>query len=165
MATVEFSAARRGGQPSLVAGAVEELLAKGIAGTSRDRHIEWVDNDAAGHQHDSVVTRFVEAGEAKLFRELGVDSYFGISPRVRHEIDFRAKPYFGQQVTTAVIVERIGTSSMVFAFEVWGHRPEGRQAVLAAQGRFVRSCVPQGAEKSAPWPAEVLIVLQRQSSI
>ncbi|MDO5745226.1 MAG: hotdog domain-containing protein [Micrococcaceae bacterium] len=145
----------------VIALAVRDFLASGISGTSMDRHIEWVDTDAAGHQHNSVVMRFVEAAEAKLFRELGVGSYFGIAPRVRHEIDYRAKLYFGQQVSTALVVERIGTSSMAFAFKVWGHRHEGRESVLAAEGRFVTVCVPQGAQQSAPWAADLLIALKQ----
>ncbi|GAA1857667.1 hypothetical protein GCM10009715_01580 [Paeniglutamicibacter psychrophenolicus] len=142
-------------QESAVADAAEEFLAAGLAGSVLDRHIEWIDTDAAGHQHNSVVMRFVEAAEAKLFRELGVVSYFGNAPRVRHEIDYRAKLYFGQRVSTAVAIEHVGTSSMSFAFKVWGHPHEGRQAVLAAEGRFVTVCVPEGTEKSAPWPAGI----------
>lgn len=136
-----------------------EFLAQGCAGCSLERTIEWVDTDAAGHQHNSVLMRFVEAAEAKLFRELGQHSYFGIAPRVRQEIDYRAKLYFGQLVSTTIIVTRIGTSSMEFAFKVWGHPHEGRDVVLAAEGKFVTVCVPQGSEKSAPWPQEIRAAL------
>lgn len=145
--------------------AAEEFLASGIAGTTSERHIEWIDTDAAGHQHNSVVMRFVEAAEAKLFRELGVVAYFGHAPRVRHEIDYRAKLYFGQRVTTAVAIEYVGSSSMSFAFRVWGHPHEGRDSALAAEGRFVTVCVPEGAEKSSPWPATMLAALKQQSTI
>lgn len=144
-----------------VASEVKDFLASGIAGSSLDRHIEWIDTDAAGHQHNSVIMRLVEAAEAQLFRELGADSYFGIAPRVRHEIDYRAKLYFGQHVSAAVVIERIGSSSMGFAFRVWGHRHEGRESVLAAEGRFVTVCVPPGAQESAPWPTGLLIALKQ----
>ncbi|MGL3805228.1 acyl-CoA thioesterase [Paeniglutamicibacter sp. R2-26] len=140
-------------------GLVSGFLAGGLAGSSLRRTIEWVDTDAAGHQHNSVILRFVEAAEARLFRDLGQNSYFGIAPRVRHETDYRAKLYFGQAVTTAVRIERIGTSSMDFAFRVWGHPHEGRGAVLAAEGRFVTVCVPLGAESSAPWPEAIRAAL------
>lgn len=140
---------------------VGEFLAGGLAGNSLQRTIEWVDTDAAGHQHNSVILRFVEAAEARLFRELGQNSYFAIAPRVRHETDYRAKLYFGQAVTTAVVVQRIGTSSMDFAFRVWGHPHDGRDAVLAAEGRFVTVCVPQGSESSAPWPEEIRAALRK----
>lgn len=134
-----------------------DLLAAGflggcIAGTVLHRTIEWVDTDAAGHQHNSVIMRLVEAAEAKLFRDLGLDPYFGIAPRVRHETDYRAKLYFGQGVTAAVRLQKVGTSSMEFAFKVFGHRHADRDAVLAAEGRFVTVCVPLGSDNSAPWP-------------
>ena len=162
---IEKSSDEGGVQVSAVADAAEEFLAAGLAGSVLDRHIEWIDTDAAGHQHNSVVMRFVEAAEAKLFRELGVVSYFGNAPRVRHEIEYRAKLYFGQRVCTAVAIEHVGTSSMSFAFKVWGHSHEGREAVLAAEGRFVTVCVPEGTEKSAPWPTTVLAALKQRSAI
>ncbi|WP_411730844.1 acyl-CoA thioesterase [Paeniglutamicibacter sp.] len=150
-------------QPTCDRGAVAVLadvfLAEAVRGTTVERTIEWVDTDAAGHQHNSVIMRMVESAEAKLFRELGATSYFAIAPRVRHEIDYRAKLYFGQAVTTAVRIERIGTSSMDFAFKVWGHPHEGRAAVLAAEGRFVTVCVPQGSDGSAPWPEGIRAAL------
>lgn len=135
------------------------FLAEAVRGTTVERTIEWVDTDAAGHQHNSAIMRFVEAAEAKLFRELGATSYFGIAPRVRHEIDYRAKLYFGQAVSTAIAIEHVGTASMAFAFKVWGHPHEGRETVLAAEGRFVTVCVPEGSEESAPWPEEIRQVL------
>jgi acyl-CoA thioester hydrolase len=141
----------RAGVPQMVT----EFLAGSIRGATLERTIEWVDTDAAGHQHNSVIMRFVEASEAQLFRELGVTSYFGIAPRVRHEIDYRAKLYFGQLVSTALAVEHVGTASMTFVFKIWGHPHEGRDAVLAAEGRFVTVCVPQGKESSAPWPESI----------
>ena len=138
-----------------VAQMVEEFLTGAIRGATLERTIEWVDTDAAEHQHNSVIMRFVEAAEAQLFRALGVTSYFGIAPRVRHEIDYRAKLYFGQVVSTALAIEHVGTASMTFVFKVWGHPHEGRDAVLAAEGRFVTVCVSQGEESSAPWPESI----------
>lgn len=149
------SPAARAGEFAEVAVAVSDFLAGGKAGVQIERTIEWVDTDAAGHQHNSVIMRFVEAAEARLFRGAGLNSYFAVAPRVRHEADFRAKLYFGQGVTTAVRVDAIGTSSMSFSFKVWGHPFEKRGVVLAAEGKFVTVCVPQGAESSAPWPEEI----------
>ncbi|MBV1778146.1 acyl-CoA thioesterase [Paeniglutamicibacter sp. ABSL32-1] len=148
-----------------VARLVEDFLAGKIRGASLERTIEWVDTDAAGHQHNSAIMRFVEAAEARLFRLLGATSYFGIAPRVRHEIDYRAKLYFGQQVSAAIAIEHVGTSSMAFVFKVWGHPHEGREPVLAAEGRFVTVCVPQGAEESAPWPETILTAIASKSTI
>ena len=120
-----------------------------------ERTIEWVDTDAAGHQHNSAVLRFVEACEAKLFRDLDLPEYFPSAPRVRHELNYRAKLYFGQRVTTTVVVERIGGTSMTFSFEVWGEEFDGEPRALAAHGSFVTAHVARGATAASPWPAEL----------
>lgn len=120
-----------------------------------ERTIEWVDTDAAGHQHNSAVLRFVEACEAKLFRDLDLPEYFPSAPRVRHELNYQAKLYFGQQVTTTVVVEKIGRTSMTFSFEVWGEEFRGEPRALAAHGSFVTAHVAQGATAATPWPAEL----------
>ncbi|PQZ86965.1 thioesterase [Arthrobacter sp. MYb227] len=140
------------------------FLSTGIIGTQLQRTIEWADTDAAGHHHNSVIMRFVEAAEAKLFRELGHYQYFGIAPRVRHEIDYRSKLFFGQTVSTALILTHIGTSSMEFSFKVWGHSHEKRQGMLAAEGKFVTVCVPVGYESSAPWSEELRAALEAPAS-
>ncbi|BCW68630.1 hypothetical protein NicSoilB4_33930 [Arthrobacter sp. NicSoilB4] len=127
-----------------------------IAATATlERTIEWVDTDAAGHQHNSAVLRFVEACEAKLFRDMDLPGYFPSAPRVRHELNYRAKLYFGQRVTTTVVVEKIGRTSLTFSFEVWGEEFRGEPRVLAAHGSFVTAHVAQGAAAASPWPADL----------
>ncbi|WP_430297375.1 acyl-CoA thioesterase [Sinomonas sp. B1-1] len=125
------------------------------------RTVEWVDTDAAGHHHNSFVLRSVEAAEARLFRRLGVlEAYFGAAPRVRQEVDYLSKLYFGQEATTVLELEAIGRSSMTFRFQVWGEAhdggPSGRvERRLAASGRFVTVHVPKDSEASAPWPEAI----------
>ncbi|GAB3268509.1 hypothetical protein GCM10027449_01890 [Sinomonas notoginsengisoli] len=125
------------------------------------RTVEWVDTDAAGHHHNSFVLRSVEAAEARLFRRLGVlEEYFGAAPRVRQEVDYLAKLYFGQEATTVLELEAVGRSSMTFRFQVWGEAhdggPSGRvERRLAAAGRFVTVHVPKDSEASAPWPETI----------
>lgn len=119
------------------------------------RRVEWVDTDAAGHQHNSAIMRFVEACEAQLFRDVGLPEYFGQAPRVRQEVNYRAKLYFGQEVTTEVSLDRLGEKSMTFSFRVWGEEFEYTPRRLSADGLFVTVCVPLGEEISAPWPTEI----------
>ncbi|MFD8723024.1 acyl-CoA thioesterase [Streptomyces sp. NPDC059629] len=130
--------------------------------------VEWSDTDASGHYHNSAVVRFVEAAEAALAREHGVVGYFGAAPRVRYEVDFASPLWFQQEVTTVLAVERIGTSSMTFRFEVWGERTDGRPRRLAASGRYTVVHVPpgkRGEERvSAPWPAEWVAALTAASA-
>src|SRR5690554_7175525 len=117
-----------------------------------ERTVEWIDTDAAGHQHNSAILRWVEACEAQLMRELDLPEYFPVAPRARHEVNYRAKLWFGQSVTITVKVDHVGSSSLRFAFEVVGHPAEGRPGGLAADGTFVTVHVPLGAQGSAPWP-------------
>lgn len=130
-----------------------EHLSRTATTATLERIIEWVDTDAAGHQHNSAVLRFVEACEAKLFRDLGLPEYFPSAPRVRHEFNYRAKLYFGQRVTTTVTVEKIGRTSMTFGFEVWGEVFRGQPRTLAAHGSFVTAHVAEGGTAASPWPA------------
>ncbi|MGY5061043.1 acyl-CoA thioesterase, partial [Streptomyces sp. 900105755] len=106
----------------------------GVRAVHRCR-VEWSDTDASGHYHNTAVARFVEAAEAALVRERGVVGYFGVAPRVRYEVDFTAPLWFQQEVTTVLTVERVGTSSMTFGFEVWGEEIDGGARGLAGGGR------------------------------
>jgi len=127
--------------------------------------VEWIDTDASGIYHNSTVTRFVEAAEAALMRDRGIEGYFPSAPRVRFEADFLAPLFFGQQVTATVRLARVGTSSMTWEFEVWGESFEGRPRSLAARGRYVTVHLASGAavlgeaRTSAPWPASWLEAL------
>ncbi|MGW0809973.1 acyl-CoA thioesterase [Nonomuraea sp. NPDC002799] len=137
--------------------------------TARGVHhtrVEWVDTDAAGIYHNSTVIRYVEAAEAELMRACGLLDYFPRAPRVRYEVEFAAPLRFGQEVTTVVQIERIGTTSMSFVFEVWGEELAHRPRVRAAAGRYVTVHVDGGhddddAARSAPWPAAWVEALQR----
>lgn len=122
--------------------------------------LEWWDTDAAGHHHNTAVVRFVEAAEAALMREHGIEGYFGAAPRVHYEADFASPLWFGQEVTTIVEVERIGTSSLTFRFEVWGEETDRRARTLAASGRYVTAHVPRGTRTSEPWPEEWIAALR-----
>lgn len=126
-------------------------------GVHRTR-VEWIDTDAAGIYHNAAVARFVEAAEATLMRERGLDAYFARAPRVHYEVGFEAPLRFGQEVTAAVTLDRLGRSSMGFRFEVWGEAHGGATRVRAARGSYVTVHVGSGHEidggaHSAPWPA------------
>ena len=70
------------------------------------RRVEWVDTDASGHQHNSLIVRLLEAAEHELILLAGItEEYMVGAPRVRQEIDFTGKLYFGQTVTASIVVE------------------------------------------------------------
>ena len=114
--------------------------------------VEWMDTDAAGHHHNTAVNRFVESAEAALMRERGLGGYFGSAPRVHFEADYESRLWFGQEVSTTVVLEGIGSTSMSFTFEVWGGQLEGHPAARAAVGRYTTVHVPRGSDGAEPWP-------------
>lgn len=117
------------------------------------RRVEWVDTDASGHQHNGIVMRLVEAAEADLMAKAGILSdYFWSAPRVRQEINFSGLLYFGQEVSTTIVVEKLGRKSITFSFEVWGEAWNASPRRLAASGEVVAAHVPSGKDRSEPWP-------------
>ncbi|GAB2825737.1 hypothetical protein GCM10027022_15550 [Alpinimonas psychrophila] len=120
---------------------------------SIERTVEWVDTDAAGHQHNSVILRWAEACEAQLFRDLDLPEYFPTAPRVQQTVNFTAKLYFGQRVLTSIRVERLGEKSLTLAFTTEGLDCDGAVASEAANGNVTTAHVAPGALHSSPWPA------------
>jgi acyl-CoA thioester hydrolase len=116
--------------------------------------VEWMDTDAAGHHHNTAVNRFVESAEAALMRDRGLPGYFGSAPRVHFEADYEARLWFGQEVSTTLVLEQVGRSSMTFTFEVWGEAFEARPRRRAAVGRFTTVHVPRGEDGAQPWPRD-----------
>ncbi|NKX55701.1 acyl-CoA thioesterase [Arthrobacter sp. E918] len=127
-----------------------------MPGACIERTVEWVDTDAAGHQHNSAIVRWVEAAEAELFRRLDLPGYFPCAPRVQHVLNYRGKLWFGQRITATVKVQKIGRTSMTFAFEIHGQPHEKSAGGLAAYGTFTTAYVPEGADAAQPWPGHFL---------
>ncbi|WP_235504774.1 acyl-CoA thioesterase [Arthrobacter sp. Leaf141] len=125
--------------------------------------VEWVDTDASGHQHNSAVVRWVEAAEASLVRQLGLSDYFPVAPRVKQVLNFHAKLWFGQQITTTVWIKELGRSSLTLGFEVDGGSCDQSPGGRAASGTVTSVHVPAGAEHSAPWPDRMRQALSKTS--
>jgi len=124
------------------------------------RRVEWVDTDASGHQHNGIIMRLVEAAEALLMADAGIlAEYFWSAPRVRQEINFSGLLYFGQEVSTTIVVEQMGRKSITFSFEVWGETWNEAPRRLAASGEVVAAHVPVGKERSEPWPETIFHAL------
>ncbi|MGW6174129.1 acyl-CoA thioesterase [Arthrobacter sp. NPDC055138] len=124
-----------------------------------ERTVEWVDTDAAGHQHNSVIMRWVEAAEAEMFRRLELPEYFPSAPRVQQVINYRAKLWFGQRVTARLSVQQVGRTSLTFAFEVHGHAHKKSPGGLAAHGTFTTAYVPADSDGAQPWPDHIRAVI------
>ncbi len=128
-------------------------LPPGHAAVAVQRRVEWPDTDAAGHYHHSSVVRWVEAAEAVLFERLGLSALFGRIPRVRYEVDYRARLWFGDVVEIAIGVAELGRTSIRYAFEV------RRGEDVAALGTMVAVSSDPSGGGTQPWAAEVRAAL------
>lgn len=127
------------------------------------RRVEWIDTDAAGHQHNSAILRWVEACEAQLFRDLGLDEYVPSAPRVQQLVNFTARLFFGQLVTTQVRIDTVGRTSLTITFEVFGEPFHGAERVLAAHGHVITVHV-SAAGRATPWPRSFLDAIRSGES-
>lgn len=123
------------------------------------RYVEWVDTDAAGQQHNSAILRWMETCEAQLFRNLGLDEYFASAPRVQQVVNYTAKLFFGEEVTTTVSIQKVGRTSLTLGFEVFGEAFNGRDRVSAAHGHVVVVHMTRDADQSSPWPDAMLAAI------
>ena len=117
------------------------------------RHVEWPDTDAAGHHHHSAVLRWVEAAEAELLRKHGQDGLFGRTPRVRYEVDYRERLWFGQVVEVELAIARLGEKSMTYEFTVHSG------SSVAAAGSMVVAFAAPDSPRAVPWPDDVRAAL------
>lgn len=111
-----------------------------------ERIVEWPDTDAAGHYHHSTVVRWVEAAEAELHERLGLLPLFGVVPRARYEVDYRARLWFRDRVTVTLWVAEVGRASVRYAFAV------RRADEVAASGAMTAVHIDPAAGRPLPWP-------------
>ena len=88
------------------------------------RRVEFRDTDAAGIAHFSVFFTYMEEAEHQLWRHLGLsvkhsDGGDVISwPRVSAQCDYKSPAKFEDEVSIEVRVEKIGSKSVTFAFDI-----------------------------------------------
>lgn len=96
--------------------------------------VAFADTDASGWMHFPTVFRHVEAAEHECLKARGVlvfDRALGGWPRVNVTCDYHRPLLAGDAIEVFLGIERIGTSSIVWNFEVLNARGE-----LAASGRM-----------------------------
>jgi acyl-CoA thioester hydrolase len=114
------------------------------------RRVQWMDTDAAGIWHHSVVLRWAEEAGAELHRALGIiDLTFGATPRVRTEFEFPSSVRFDDAVDITLTISNLGTTSMTYEVEV----SSGEQPV--AMGRMVIVFIDRETGAKQPWPDSV----------
>jgi acyl-CoA thioesterase FadM len=80
--------------------------------------VAWVDTDAGGRIHFTAAFRWAEMAEVGLRRKLGLVEGWGDYPRRRVEAEFLKVLRFEDEIDVHIRVERLGTSSITWAFEI-----------------------------------------------
>jgi acyl-CoA thioester hydrolase len=100
------------------------------------RRVEFADTDMAGIVHFANFFRFMEAAEHAYLRACGLSVFSEWQgqtitfPRVQASCDFVKPIRFQEEVEIAVAVERIGRTSVLYAFEFF----KGEEVI--ARGRI-----------------------------
>jgi acyl-CoA thioester hydrolase len=113
----------------VVAGAVPREAPRQGAGAPRDdviaapRHIAqsrvaWIDTDAGGRIHFTAAFRWAEAAETALLRSLGLMNDWADYPRRAVEAEYLSVLRFEDEFEVELAVERVGTSSITYAWEI-----------------------------------------------
>jgi acyl-CoA thioester hydrolase len=80
--------------------------------------VAWVDTDAGGRIHFTAPFRWAEAAETALLRSLGLLHDWGDYPRRAVEAEYLAVLRFEDEFEVELVVERIGTSSVTYSWEI-----------------------------------------------
>jgi acyl-CoA thioester hydrolase len=82
------------------------------------RRVAWVDTDAGGRIHFTAAFRYAEAAETGLMREAGLLEDWGDYPRRHVEAEFRKVLRFEDDLEVRLRVDRLGTTSITYAWEI-----------------------------------------------
>ena len=132
----------------------------------RDRRIEFAETDMAGIAHFANYFRFMEESEHEFFRSLGhvvhshTDGEMNGWVRVNANCDYFGPLHYLDVVQIHVLIERIGASSITYAF-VFRKQPSD---TVVARGRMTvvhveRRAGAEGIEK-IPIPAAIRATLE-----
>ncbi|WP_198407200.1 acyl-CoA thioesterase [Nocardia terpenica] len=131
-----------------------------MTGVVLERVVDWQDTDAAGHYHHSTVIRWVEAAEAAFLDRFGLRWLFGRIPRVRYEVDYLDRLWFGDIASITLTVGHLGRTSVRYDFVITRIRdPRQHPAdppTVAARGTVI---AVHADDEAQPWPASVVTAL------
>ena len=123
--------------------------------------VRWSDIDLAGIMRYTAFPRFLELGEAELFRSLGVRyselfTHYGVSlPRKVMHLEYHAPARLDDRLAIATTVSRVGTTSLTLSTEI-RHAESGAPC---ASGFMVLVCTGASDFSKRPLPADLLELL------
>jgi YbgC/YbaW family acyl-CoA thioester hydrolase len=118
------------------------------------RRVAWIDTDAGGRIHFTAAFRYAEGAETALMREAGLLDEWGDYPRRHVEAEFRKVLRFEDDVETRIRVDRLGTTSITYAWEIV------RDGDVCITGRHTAVHVDSGG-RPAPLPDRVRAAFTR----
>ena len=80
--------------------------------------VAWIDTDAGGRIHFTAAFRWAEAAETALLRTLGLLDDWADYPRRSVEAEYLAVLRFEDEFEVALSAERVGTTSVTYAWEI-----------------------------------------------
>ena len=130
------------------------------------RIVEFGDTDMAGIVHFANFFRYMEAAEHAFLRSLGLSvvmEYEGAKyglPRVSASCDYLRPARFGETLTITVAVEKLGRSSITYAFDFsCGDEAIAKGRVTAVFCRF-----DEGGPKASEMPETFRVKLETANS-
>ncbi len=127
------------------------------------RRVEFGDTDMAGIVHFSNFFRYMEAAETEFLRTLGLSVAWTQDgrrvgfPRVSASCDYTKPAVFGDLLTVAVTVEKVGTKSVTYRFDFT--RGDDAIAVGRITSVFCHKA-DDGGMKSVELPPEIRAKLE-----
>src|SRR5262245_29047545 len=112
------------------------------------RRVDFGDTDAAGVMHFPNFFRFMEAAEVAFLRARGLNvsmmwegEHLGF-PRVSARCDYKKPARFDELIDIDVVLERLGTKSVTYAFTF------SRDGEILAQGAVTSACCRVGPDRA-----------------
>ena len=123
-----------------------------------DIKMRWADADSLQHLNNAVYFRYMEEGRISMFYSGKVPHDTGCGPVVVNcACDFNKQITYPATIRVRHRLVRIGRSSMEHEVDLLVI--DGEHLDLRAKGRSVLVWMDFEAEKSLPWPPEVLAAL------
>ena len=102
--------------------------------------VAWVDTDAGGRIHFSNAFRWAEVAETSLMRRVGMLDGWGDFPRKHVEAEFHQVLRFDDELEVRLRVERVGTTSITYAWTIERGGEVARAAKASASSLLAPSC-------------------------
>ena len=130
-------------------------------------YVRWSDVDAAAILCYGAYVRFFEIAETELFRAAGlpygkVFEELGFwLPRKALAFEFEAPAFLDDRLEVAIWIERFGTTSIRFAFEIAKLDEAGARDAVTARGHVAMVAVDRKQLRPIPLPPRLVEALRR----